>query len=200
MTDGLQGKVALVTGGASGIGAATAAQLSADGATVVIADIHGEPAVDVTDEQAVNGLVEHIVGQHGRLDIAANVAGTSGVYANVADIATDTWAHTMRVNLDAVFYCLRAELGAMRSLGNGGSIVNVASSAGKMGVPGLAAYSASKAAVHHLTRNLAKHLAKDNINVNAIAPGPFETKMLAQSVQVIDLGFNSDLVCRNIGR
>ena len=142
MSDELQGKVALVTGGASGIGAATTEQLRARGAVVVVADIGGDNPVDVTDERAVDALVARVLDEHGRLDIAANVAGTSGTYANVADASTESWRHTMQVNLDAVFFCLRAELRAMRALGTGGAIVNVASSAGKMGVPGLAAYSA----------------------------------------------------------
>jgi NAD(P)-dependent dehydrogenase (short-subunit alcohol dehydrogenase family) len=170
----LAGRIALVTGGASGIGAATVDLLRAAGATVVIADL---PSCDVTDEAAVDALVAQIVAEHGRLDLAANVAGVSGSYGELVDKRTEDWRRTMSVNLDGVFFCLRAEVRAMRPTGSG-SIVNVASAAGRMGVPGLADYAASKHAVIGLTKSVALEEATHGIRVNAVLPGSVRTPML----------------------
>lgn len=176
----LGGRVALVTGAASGIGAATCELLRARGATVVATDVapSGDAeALDVTDEVAVDALVASVVDRHGRLDLAANVAGTPGVYADVADSQSDDWRRTLAVNLDGVYFCLRAELGVMRTAG-AGSIVNVASSAGRMGVAGLAAYSASKHGVIGLTKSAALEVARHGVRVNAVCPGSVRTPML----------------------
>ncbi|MGV3759107.1 MAG: SDR family NAD(P)-dependent oxidoreductase [Actinomycetota bacterium] len=176
----------MVTGGGSGIGAAVVAGLRAAGATVIAAGLQPrvdedvEP-VDVTDEAAVDALVTSVVERHGRLDLAANVAGTSGTYARVVDTGTEDWRRTLAVNLDGVFFCLRAELRAMTAAGHG-SIVNVASSAGRMGVPGLAAYSASKHAVLGLTKSAALEAAHEGIRVNAVCPGSVRTPMLRSFV------------------
>jgi len=193
VTGGLAGKVALVTGGGSGIGLATAELLRARGATVVVADRTpgaGTEPLDVTDEAAVDALVADVVRRHGRLDLAANVAGTAGSYATVVDSDTAAWRDTLAVNLDGVYFCLRAELRAMLASADGGTgggagggaaggaVVNVASSAGRMGVPGLAAYSASKHGVLGLTRSAALEVAGQGIRVNAVCPGSVRTPML----------------------
>lgn len=156
----------LVTGGASGIGAATVELLRAQGHEVVVADL---PGLDVTDEAAVDAFVA----AQAPLDGAVNCAGTSGAYANVADSSSADWRRTMAVNLDGVYLCLRAELRA-----GARSIVNVASGAGRMGVPGLAAYSASKHGVIGLTKSAALEVAKAGVRINCVCPGTVRTPML----------------------
>ena len=177
----MKGKVALVTGAASGIGAATVVLLRDRGATVIAADLQaadGVVVLDVTDEAAVDACVATIVAEHGRLDLAANVAGTSGAYAEVADSGTDEWRRTLAVNLDGTYFCTRAELRAMLAGTTGGAIVNVASGAARMGVAGLAAYSASKHAVLGLTKSAALEVARKGVRVNAVCPGSTRTPML----------------------
>ncbi len=156
----------IVTGGASGIGAATVDLLRSQGHEVVVADLE---VVDVTDEAAVHSFVA----EHGPFDWAANVAGTSGSYANVVDSDSAEWRRTMAVNLDGVYYCLKAELRAGAT-----SIVNVASSAGRIGVAGMAAYAASKAGVISLTKTAALEGARAGVRVNCVCPGSVRTPML----------------------
>jgi NAD(P)-dependent dehydrogenase (short-subunit alcohol dehydrogenase family) len=178
---GLDGRVALVVGGTSGIGAATASLLRDGGATVVVADLHasdGDEAVDVTDGEAVDELVAGLGARHGRLDIAVNAAGVAGTYATVAESDPAAWDRTIAVNLTGVYRCTRAELAVMVPAGSG-AIVNVASAAGAIGVPGLAAYSASKHGVVGLTRSAALEVARSGVRVNAVLPGSTRTPMLS---------------------
>ncbi len=175
--DDTSSPVALVTGGANGIGAAVARRLGAAGATVVIADreaVAGDGVeahrVDVSDAGAVDALVVRVVGQHGRLDVACNCAGVTGVRAELAEYPEKVFSRVMAVNAEGVFLCLRAELAAMAPRGKG-AIVNIASGAAALGVAGSSAYVASKHAVAGLTRTAAIEYAARGISVNAVSPG-----------------------------
>jgi NAD(P)-dependent dehydrogenase (short-subunit alcohol dehydrogenase family) len=192
-------RVALVTGGASGIGAAVVNRLAANGVTVVIADrdlegaertaarIHAEASaeprarvagvgrveargIDVSDFDAVDALVDWIVERHGRLDNACNCAGVTGVRADLAEYPEAVFRRVLEVDAGGVFACLRAELGAMASHG-GGRVVNIASGAAALGVAGSSAYVAAKHAVAGLTRTAAIEYAARGIAVNAVSPG-----------------------------
>ncbi len=171
----LEGKVAVVTGGAQGIGAAIAAGLADEGATVVIADLNppdGGIKADVSDEDDVQRMVDETVERHGRLDILINNAG---LYSSLAmrpstEIPLDEWRQVMDVNVASMFLTCRAAVPVMREVG-GGKIVNISSGTPFRGVPFLLHYVTSKGAIVALTRALAKELGKDEIHVNCVAPG-----------------------------
>lgn len=167
---------ALVTGGASGIGAAVAHRLRADGVEVCTADVAAgaDLQVDVTDEASV----EQLVSACGPIDVLVNSAGVIGPSTEVADTDLAAWRRTFAVNTDGVFLMCRAFAPGMRERG-WGRIVNLASIAGKDGNPRQAAYSASKAAVIALTKSLGKELATTGVLVNAIAPAAVTTPMNA---------------------
>lgn len=199
----LDRRLALVTGAGSGIGEQTARLLARRGARVVVADVRRESAehvaaqisdaggdaaaveVDVADESAVDEAVQRIVDHEGRLDIAVNNAGISTPPMPIADLDTAGWRRVQSVNVDGVFYCLRAELRAMRRQGRG-AVVNVSSILGQAARPGSGCYVTSKHAVVGLTRAAALDHAGDGIRVNAVGPGHTRTPLFDTVVSPAD--------------
>jgi 2-keto-3-deoxy-L-fuconate dehydrogenase len=189
MTGGLAGLVAVVTGGASGIGLATALELSGRGATVACLDLvpdvpaplHGLPC-DVTDDGSVRAAIDVVAGAHGRLDILVNNAGI-GASGTVADNGLDEWARVFDVNVHGVVRVTRAALPHLRRSPHA-AVVITGSAAAVVGVPDRALYSASKGAVRALTMAMAADHLTDGIRVNCVHPGttdtPWISRLLAQ--------------------
>ena len=178
------GRVALVTGGASGIGAATVERLRSGGAQVATFDLHADGdgdalaiAGDVTRSSELDAAVARVESELGRLDVLVCCAGVSGDSLRTVDVGDEEWQRVFAVNANGVFYANRAVIPGMQARGYG-RIVNVASIAGKEGNPMAAAYSASKAAVITMTKSIGKDLAGTGILVNCIAPAVIETPML----------------------
>lgn len=196
--NGLLGKTAVVTGAGSGIGRASAQRFAEEGANVVIADIVEETgretvdliedaggeatfvAVDVSDAESVERMVDVAVDTYGSLDFAHNNAGILTGFVEMADIEEGQWDKLLEINLKGIWACMKAELPVMEEQGSG-VIVNTASEAGLVGMGGLASYSASKHGVVGLTKTVALEYATRGIRINAIAPGPTNTNIHANS-------------------
>ena len=171
----IDGKVALITGAASGIGAACAARFAAEGAKVAKVDLASGYACDVRDESAVERTVAAVVREFGRLDIVVNAAGVAGGGA-VHMLATEEWDRIVDTNLKGTFLICKHALLRMLEQGSG-NLINIASIEGLEGTEGGSAYNASKGAVVLLTKNLAIDYGRKNIRVNCICPGFIDTPM-----------------------
>jgi len=190
---GIGGQTAIVTGGARGIGLAIAERLAAEGARVILWDrdfgpfeavAHGfspllKQVVDVSDWSAVDAAFREAVATAGAIDILVNNAGINGPVLPVWDYPVETWHKVRAIDLDSVFYGCRAAIPHMRERGYG-RIVNIASMAGKEGVPFISAYSAAKGGVIAFTKAIAKELAQDGITVNCVAPAMVETDLMQE--------------------
>ncbi|MCH8190539.1 MAG: SDR family oxidoreductase [Chloroflexi bacterium] len=198
MAGRLEGKIATVTGGASGIGRATSLAFAREGAQVVIADVDADGGgetvemitragggatfvqCDVTQAADVEAMVAHAVSTYGRLDCAFNNAGVEGANAQLADCPEDDWDRTLTINLKGVWLCLKYAVQQMLKQGGGGAIVNTSSISGLSGAAGAGAYGVSKAGVAHLTKIAAQQYASQGIRVNAVCPGGIHTPMTAR--------------------
>ena len=192
----LADRVAVITGGASGIGRATVLRFLSEGASVVVGDLNaevgkdlvdeaGEPErltfirTDVAEEHDVAALIGAATERYGRLDVVFNNAGSGGAFGPITDIAVEHWDRTFAILTRGVFLGIKHGAKAMIAQGTGGSIINTASIAGLVGGSGPQAYSAAKAAVVNLTLNAAVELAPHRIRVNAICPGVIFTPLAA---------------------
>jgi len=207
--DRLKDKVAVVTGGAVGIGLATARLFTEEGATVVVADLEKPEQevdappleyaeLDVTDEAAWQRVVEEVVARHGRIDVLVNNAGVID-YAAIDAVTPEAWERVIGVDQTGVFLGMRAVLGPMLAQG-AGSIINLSSAWGVVGSEGVAAYQAAKGGVRGLTRNGAVTYARSGVRVNTVIPGWVTTPLTdaqpaeknAEVIALTPLGFGAE--------
>ena len=195
----LQDRIAVITGGAQGIGYATAQKMLANGARVVLWDLDiarakasaktlsafgpcTAQACDVSDYDSVIGAYDATIAAYGHIDILVNSAGIAGPNASVADYDNDAWEQILAINLTGTYYVNKAVISGMRDR-NYGRIVNIASVAGKEGNPNASAYSASKAGVIAFTKSLGKEMAQYDIAVNCITPAAARTAIFDQMAE-----------------
>jgi len=199
MRSRFDGRVAVVTGGAGGIGSAICDVLASEGATVVVSDVDGEGAsrvasrlqqsgfsslpvqTDVSDREACDSLVAEVTDRYKRIDLLSNNAGINR-RGDLLSLSEEDWHVSFDVNIHSMFYLSRAVLPHMIEAG-GGAIVNTASQWGLHPAPGHIAYNVTKAAVASFTQNLARDYAPDNIRVNAVCPGEIHTPMLERGIE-----------------
>jgi NAD(P)-dependent dehydrogenase (short-subunit alcohol dehydrogenase family) len=211
------GQVALVTGGSSGMGLATAQAFAEGGATVVLADVNEDALraatdaltaarrqalgilCDVSSEDQVAAMVDRTVAAFGRLDMAFNNAGIQAPPTDAADEPAETFDRVNAINLRGVWACMKHELRQMRTQG-GGAIVNCSSLGGLVGLPGRAAYHASKHGVIGLTRSAALEYAPRGIRINAVCPGAIETPMVTDMIAKGELSVPDAVASHPIGR
>lgn len=190
---GLSGRICIVTGAASGIGHGIARRLAEEGATIVVADLNAEAAertagelgndsvgieVDVADRRSVDAMVEQVITRFGSIDVLVNNAGWDRV-GPFLDSEIDVWERVININLYGTLHCSQAVVRHMTEQG-GGTVINIGSDAARVGSSGEAVYSACKGGVVAFTKTLAREVARHQVTVNAVCPGPADTPLFAQ--------------------
>lgn len=211
----LKDKIAIITGGASGIGESGTRKFAVEGATVIILDVNESSGIkleaelnaagqkvwfiktDISDENCVKEAFDKIAEKYGRVDALYNNASVflGGRDTTIAEVESDIWNKVLAINLNGMYYCSKYAIPLMKE--KGGAIINTASSAGVVGIPGCAAYTATKGATVTLTRSMAVDYGKFNIRTNCIAPAAIATDMVKES-NLNDPAFDNDFFLKQI--